>query len=191
MRKLLFLLSAFPFFASAQSIVIDETRNGERLILTDKTVCRSFSDEMVLNVSLLAVINEEKKDTTILLCTKIATMGKTSADSNAPMLLKLTDDTIMELTSMPFFEDSWLKLTVVGKTLIITNDLNLAFPVTQEQIKKISDLGVKKVRIAMQPNMYDKEFKKDKVGEAVRKHWRFLRAAMRVPHKTTSIYEGF
>lgn len=193
MRKILlavFLLAST--LASAQIITIDEVRNGNRSVVTDKIVCKSFTDKVVLSVYLWASIDEERNDTTLLLGTELASMTRLMSDREAVMLLKLMDDSVVEMKSIDLTAtDSESRLHFLPGAVIRTENHNLAFIVDKALLERIGKLGVKKVRIATQPEIYDKEFKKDKVGEAVRRLWRFLRVAIKTPNQSKSIYDGF
>ena len=100
MKKLLFsvLLFTSALVINAQVISLDKTRDGIRTVATEETICRSMTDKLVLAVSLCAFVNEEKHDTIYTIKTHITGSNPLEVTENSPMLIRLMDDTVMELS---------------------------------------------------------------------------------------------
>jgi hypothetical protein len=177
----------------AQVISYDKTRDGIRLVATEETVCRSMTDRLVLAVSLVACVDEEKNDTTYSLITHITGSTPLEVSKNAPMLIKLMDDTVIELKAELGDKEMVRDIIVVNNFVTHSYDINPYFAVTPEQLKAIIKTGVKKIRIDVSPEMYDKEFKKDKVGSVLRMKWAALKETLKKKGSTTgdSFRDGF
>lgn len=187
---LTFLLVIVCASSYAQGIAIDETKDGHRVISTEDVVCKGgFSDKIVLSVSLFSTIDEDKNEKSISLCTKLTGTNSFEANAEAPMLIRLNDGTVLEFKSFSDAVKSEPNVQNVNGIVIRSNSLTLMFAVTESQIEQIANTGVKKVRIGISPDMYDREFKKDKVGSAIKAQWQALKAAYAKPQKSFS--EGF
>lgn len=168
MKRLLIpalLFAALPI--SAQKIVIDDVQNGFRSTSTDNTVCRSTTDKMVLSVGLSSIISEEKKDTTLYLDTKISCGKPLEIRKGGLLLLKLSDDSVMELNSVIASIGNTKNLHTVSGYTYSDYSVRPSFKITPSQLNDIISKGVKKVRIETSPEFYDKDFKKDKIGEVL------------------------
>lgn len=176
------LATATPALAQIGTarIVSDRTTiHGARRTNTSELICRSFTDRLVLSVSLTSVIIE--KDTTILLNTNIASLHALTVPEHGRLLLKLRNDSIMRLVAARDASDLIGKLTEVNGRIFHTFGAQPSFIVGKEQISDIVKYGVGKIKIELIPEPYEKEFKKDKVGEAVSKLYNVLMDRIRVP----------
>lgn len=194
MRRLLsiviFLTSSLV--ANAQVISVDKTRDGIRTVATEETICRSMTDKMVLAVSLCAFVNEEKHDTIYTIRTHITSSSPLEVTEKSPMLIRLMDDTVMELSALVGDKEMVRDVIVVNNYVTHTSDISPLFKATPEQITAISKIGVKKVRIDVSPKMYDKEFKKDKIGSTIRMKWAALKATLKQKRASgDSFRDGF
>lgn len=178
MRRLIsiviFLTSSLV--ANAQVISVDKTRDGIRTVATEEAICRSMTDKLVLAVSLCAFVNEEKHDTIYTIRTHITSSNPLEVTEKSPMLIRLMDDTVMELSALVGDKEMVRDVIVVNNYVTHTYDISPLFKATPEQITAISKVGVKKIRIDVSPEMYDKEFKKDKIGSTIRMKWAALKA---------------
>lgn len=194
MRKLLFIAFylASSLAINAQVIRINKTRDGIRTVVTEETICRSMTDKNVLAVSLCAIVNEEKHDTIYAIKTHITGSNPLEVSENSPMLIRLMDDTVMELSALVGDKEMVRDVIVVNNFVTHTYDISPLFKATPEQITAISKIGVKKIRIDVSPEMYDKEFKKDKIGSALRMKWAALKATLnQKDNKKESFRDGF
>lgn len=172
----------------AQAIITDETTDGHRAVSTDDIVCRTMTDKIVISVSLFATV-DNGTDRTLSLCTKLSSASSFEAPNECVMLVRLMDGSMLEFKSFSGSQKSQANVQNVNGMVIRTNDLTLMFAVTEDQLETISRVGVKKIRIAVSPDMYDKEFKKDKVGAAVGSLWTVLKRTLAKP--TKSVYDNF
>lgn len=189
MRKLLaslLLLAALPM--SAQKIIIDDVQHGIRSTATDQTVCRNSTDKMVLSVGLSSMISDEKKDTTLCIDTKISFGKPLEISKGGTMLLKLSDNSVIELHAIIASEGKVRDIHTVNGFTFSDYSIRPSFEVTPEQLGDIIAKGVKKIRIEVSPDFYDKEFKKDKVGAALAEKKSVLLNAIAKPK---SMREGF
>lgn len=189
MRKLiasLLLLASLPMVA--QEIVIDDVQSGVRSTATDFTVCRSVTDKMVLSVGINSIISEEKKDTTLYLSTKITFTKPLEINKGGTILLKLSDDSVMELHAATASSGTVRDVHSVNGFTYSDYSITPSFKILPEQLNDIIKKGVKKIRIEISPSFYDKEFKKDKVGEALSVKRELLMKAIAKPK---SMKEGF
>lgn len=170
-----FILISFLAISTshAQEIVYDKTTDGIRLVATSETICRSFTDRLVLGISLEAIIDEERSDTTFAIEAHITSSSRLEVTKDSPMRLTLNDGSAITL---PVLKEDWeivRDIHLVNGAVLTSYDIVPLFSVTQDQIKAISK-GVKHVSINVYPDAYDKEFKKDKVGEAISAQYRVL-----------------
>lgn len=181
MKKILLssLLLATTLVINAQVISVDKTRDGIRTVATEETICRSATDKMVLAVSLCAFVDEEKNDTTFTIRTHITSSTPLEVTEKSPMLIRLMDDTVMELSALVGDKEMVRDVIVVNNFVTHSYDISPLFKATPQQITAISKKGVKKIRIDVNPQMYDKEFKKDKVGSTIRMKWAALKATLK------------
>ena len=188
-----FIIIAFFAFVyttvSAQDIVHDRTEKGIRTILTAKTNCRSMTDKIVLQVGLSAIIDEQNQDTTLYFDTYLTAGSEIEVRKGSPLLLKLMDGTIMELSAATNSKNPVWNSNVIGGQVFRTYDIFPSYSVTAEQLESICKTGVKKIRIDIIPNMFDKEFKKDKISAALRNYRDALKSAFRKPSANSK--EGF
>ena len=172
----IFFLLAFCFsvlISTAQEIVYDKTTDGIRLVATSETICRSFTDRIVLAVSLHAIIDEQRQDTAFAVEAHITTDSPLEVTKNDHMRLTLYDGSTITL---PVLKEDWnivRDIHLVNGAILTSYDIIPLFSITREQIKAISN-GVKHVFINVSPNAYDKEFKKDKIGAAISEEYRAI-----------------
>lgn len=191
MKRICFIVALMQVVCmslNAQSITADETKDGHRSVFTDYIICRSMTDKMVLSVSLCASVDNGTNEKTILLCPKITTNLSSEAAKDCVMLMRLMDGSVLEFKSVSDSK-SEPKVQNVNGIAIRSNELSLSFPIAESQLETISKIGVKKVRIGITPDMYDKEFKKDKVGAAIGSLWDLVKSTLSKPVK--SVHDDF
>lgn len=158
---LLIIMHILP--VSSQKIMHDRiSENGERLVMTDEFVCRNFTDKLVLSCALSYF--EFKDKSSIDLVTKIVSSHPIEIKEGSRMLLKLFDDTIIELKTMNHDKMDIPELNV-GIIVMSVYTVYASFEITRDQLFDIISKGVKKIRIESFPDYYDNTFKKDKFGK--------------------------
>ena len=200
MKHFLFLMCVclLPIMAYGQKVTSTKV-DGGTVLTTSETICRSFTDKQVLSVSLSAII--VNKDTTFLLNAKVTTLQPTRIPENGRLLLKFADDSVVKLVSITS-EESNNSTMNLGTTTTITkigqtwyaktykNDINVSSIVGSYIIDKntlISSFkGIKKIRLELSPDNYDKEFSKDKVGKALESQYKAI-----LNYNIKSFDEGF
>lgn len=187
-----------PIMAYSQKVTSTNV-DGGTVLTTSETICRSFTDRQVLSVSLSAIIVNQ--DTTFLLNAKVTTLHPTSIPKDGRLLLKFEDGSVVNLVSIAS-EDSNNGTMNLGTTTTITkigrtwytktysNDINVSSIVGSYIIDKntlISSFkGIKKIRLELSPENYNKEFNKDKVGKALQSQYKAI-----LNYKMKSFDEGF
>lgn len=175
-------------FASAQKVDYDVTEDGIRIVTTDLQTCRSMKDKIVLNVGVSAAIGIERKDTILSVLVELTSNTPIKVLKDGLMLIKLQDNTVLQLKSNAEKEDQIGKLSNVNGFTFKTYSITCYFDATREQLEEIASKGVIKVRIDTKPDMYDKEFKKDQVGKAISARLPLLLDKI---SKSNSITDGF
>ena len=143
-----FILISFLSISTshAQELVYDKTTDGIRLVATSETICRSFTDRLVLGISLEAIIDEERSDTTFAIESHITSSSRLEVTKDSPMRLTLNDGSAITL---PVLKEDWeivRDIHLVNGAVLTSYDIVPLFSVTQDQIKAISK-GVKHVSI--------------------------------------------
>ncbi len=179
MRKLftiLFLAACSQVFA--QKVIIDTVEKGIRSTGTKEVIVSSSTDKLALSVSLISFIPEERKDTIVTLGTKITSGMPLEIQKGGRMLLKLFDDNVIELKASNACDGSVRDIIKIGNSVFHTYSITPIFDVTSSQLNSIIEMGVKKVRVEISPDFYDKEFKKDKIGKTLIEHRKNLLEAI-------------
>ena len=99
MKKLLTIaLLALPYLGFAQSIVSNTHIEGNHIVVTDKQICRSFTDTKVLAVGLSAGKGQESGKYTYFLDLKITSSEKIVMERGAEMTLWLKGGEVLKLS---------------------------------------------------------------------------------------------
>lgn len=181
---ILFILSSA--YTYAQKIDLDKVENGERFIICSLENVRSMSDKVVFSVGLSAAQNKDEKVFYSILLSATSTKPIT-VPKNGKLLIKLQDDSILELTTMIEYSDKIGKVNNVAGYVYTGYTVTPSFGVTPDQIDKIKQ-GVKKIRLETSLEAIDKEFKKDKIGKVIETEYNLIKGAL-ATKKTFS--EGF
>lgn len=164
-----------------QKIVYDKAKsNGERIIMTDEFVCRNLTDQVVLSCA-LSYFNLQGM-TSINLVTNISADHPLEIKEGSRMLIKLFDDSVIELTTFNNVETQRQKV-YAGYIITYIHTMNIFFSITKEQLNNIITKGVKKIRIETYPDYYDNVFNKDKMGKQLDKRLQILEQAISSPKK--------
>lgn len=174
MKKMLLIMLAFmPLFLSAQEVIYDKTTDGMRLVSTSETICRDFTDELVLAVSLEAFIDEQRADTTFVIVAHLTGNSRLEVKDNSSMLVSLIGGGSVSLPTFAGDKEIVRDLHFVNGTILSSYDIRPMFSVTRQQIEAISR-GVESVYIPVTPKDYNKSFRREKVGAAIDEQWKAL-----------------
>lgn len=182
MKKLLcylmLLMSVFASNAQNRKIIIDKIDNDVRIIEAQGTMIGGFTATKILFIGLQTWVTQQ--DTTFVIVTNVNTSSRLGAFDDAIMLIKTMDDEVLELYSIT--SDNNIKnisydnptVTTTRYKNIITSTYNSNsvdvsrninyWYVTPEIIEKLK-VGIKKIKIQFENGVYEKEFKKDKIGK--------------------------
>lgn len=182
MKKLLcylmLLMSVFASNAQNRKIIIDKIDNDVRIIEAQGTMIGGFTATKILFIGLQTWVTQQ--DTTFVIVTNINTLSRLGAFDDAIMLIKTMDDEVLELYSIT--SDNNIKNISYGNPTVTTtrykniitstynsNSVDVSrsinyWYVTPEIIEKLK-VGIKKIKIQFENGVYEKEFKKDKIGK--------------------------
>lgn len=182
MKKLLcylmLLMSVFASNAQNRKIVIDKIDNDVRINEAQGTMIGGFTATKILFIGLQTWVTQQ--DTTFVIVTNVNTSSRLGAFDDAIMLIKTMDDEALELYSIT--SDNNIKNISYGNPTVTTtrykniitstynsNSVDVSrninyWYVTPEIIEKLK-VGIKKIKIQFENGVYEKEFKKDKIGK--------------------------
>lgn len=188
MKKLLLLITCFlsGITSFAQEIEYDKTENGERSIMCKYENIRSMKDKTVFSVALMA---EQDKEKNIFYFLSLKTTSNTpiTVEKGGILLIKLNDDSVLELHTQMEYAGTVRDIHNINGFVYSDYTINPAFQISKEQISQISE-GVKKIRLVTTTDYRDKEFKKDKIGAAIKAQYELIQEKLK---ETTSITDGF
>lgn len=179
MKKLLLIaLLAIPCTAGAQSIGGDAYSGDDHVVITDKKICRSMTDKMVLSVGLSGVRDKDGKDL-IFLDLKITSSAKIIMPAGNYMTIQLFSGEEFKL-HVADYDTSGLVREIHDINGFIIHDYSVypSFVITPKQIEDIISKGVKRLQCNTSPNMYAKDFKKDQIGKALSERWQLLKQSL-------------
>ena len=172
------LMSVFASNAQNRKIVIDKIDNDVRIIEAQGTMIGGFTATKILFIGLQTWVTQQ--DTTFVIVTNVNTSSRLGAFDDAIMLIKTMDDEVLELYSIT--SDNNIKNISYGNPTVTTtrykniitstynsNSVDVSrninyWYVTPEIIEKLK-VGIKKIKIQFENGVYEKEFKKDKIGK--------------------------
>lgn len=162
-----------------QSIVGNTYSGEDHIVITDKKICRSMTDRMVLSVGLSAIrTNPEKKDH-YFLDFKITSAGKITMAAGDNLIITLCNGNEIKLSAADDTTQGLVRdIHIVNGLVIHDFSAYPSFAITQEQVEAIISTGVKKIQCNTSPNAYSKEFKKDQVGKALSERWALLKSKL-------------
>ena len=178
-RLLIIALLALPLMGFAQSIKINKHENGTHIVSTDMQICRSLTDRMVLSVGMFAGKEDTADNYSYFLKLKITSSEKIRVERGATLTLWLGGGQVIRLSAVDY-DNNGLVRDIHDINGFITHDYSAypAFVVTESQIKDIASKGVEQIQCNTQPEIYVKEFKKDKIGKAIGERWSLLQKAL-------------
>ena len=104
------------------------------------------------------------------------------------MLIKLFDDSVIELTTALGDEQMVRKVHNINGLVYSDYTMQPIYDVSEEQLTSIIEKGVKKIRIETSPIVYENEYKKDKIGKVLSDRYSLLKDALK---KNPSFSDGF
>lgn len=184
--SLLMLCTSFSVFAQR---VISDTMvdDSTRIVSTSHMICRTFTDRLVLAVGLTAFKCNDQVFYAI--DAQITTLSPSTIPDNGRMLIKTNDGNVIELAttrSEVSTSSKWYGNTTVSRLgntyyvnqpTISTSTASASYFISEEELLSTFN-GVKKVRIEIEPTMYDKEFKKDLVGSTLKNEYNLLKTKL-------------
>lgn len=171
-------MSVFASNAQNRKIIIDKIDNDVRIIEAQGTMIGGFTATKILFIGLQTWVTQQ--DTTFVIVTNVNTLSRLGAFDDAIMLIKTMDDEVLELYSIT--SDNNIKNINYGNPTVTTtrykniitstynsNSVDVSrsinyWYVTPEIIEKLK-VGIKKIKIQFENGVYEKEFKKDKIGK--------------------------
>lgn len=178
-RFLAMVLLAIPCAVFSQSITVNTYSGEDHIVITDKKICRSMTDRMVLSVGLSGVKMEKDDKDLYFIDLKITSAGKLTMSAGDLLTITLGNGEVINLPAADK-DTHGLVRDIHDVNGFITHDYSAypSFVITSKQIEDIISNGVKKVQCNTAPDMYVKEFKKDQVGKAVAERWRLLKETL-------------
>lgn len=187
MNKFIPLLVCLLIGASAfaQKIISDDTpADGNRYIFCSKENVGGFSDKMKLFIG-LSYMQPVSGEGLYSLCIQLNCGEVTTIHKGGRMLIKTTAGNVVELSTYMGGTDE-LK-TISGINIW---EVSAQYSITPEQLEQIQS-GIAKIRIELgDSKMYEKEWKKDKVGKILAKEHTLITDALGKNSKA-SFTDGF
>lgn len=173
MKKLIFtiLASAFSLLAFSQNaeIIVDKINSdGSRFIGTNSINCRAgMTDRHPMEFAVTRYSEGDKSALSIAV--EFPSMHSFKIPKGGLLLIKLGDDSTIELHNTTPTEDTQ---DIIGKydtyTKMRTHRMHASYGVNPEQMERIINSTVKKIRVETAVETFDIEYKKDKVSSALR-----------------------
>lgn len=191
MKKLALFLSIIAALhgssAFSQEIEYDKTQNGERSIMCKYENVRSMKDKTVFSVA-LQVEENSKGELSYFLSLKTTSNTPITVPEGGILLLKLEDDSIIELKTLMKYAGTVRDVHNINGYVFSDYTIFPSFPINEVQISKLSK-GVKKIRIETIDGYRDKDFKKDKIGIAIKGQYDLLQNQLK--KASNDIRDGF
>lgn len=175
MKKLTSFIILFFACLTAQSQTIEYEANlndSTRAYSTSSEICRSFTDKMVLAVSMTKIAMTSGRYYYYLRL-QVSSSEACSIPKGGRVLIRTADDSVVELKSSSEAE-SELHTDFVNGIKIKTSQISANYIVSEADLQKMFK-GVKKLRMEISPTNYDKTFKKDKIGQVLFAEYNLLK----------------
>ena len=188
----LFLFSISHFSVMAQSIESDEVDSeGIRTTLGSLEIVRDFKDKVVFNVGLGATTRyvDEFDFTKTFYYIRVKTVSLSPYEIKKGMilLLKTTNDEVIQLKAVEDF-DAVIRDIHDGGGFVYSDYSTVAwYPITEDELYKVCQ-GIKKIRQEHSRATFDKEYKKDKIGNVIKLEYDQIKSALKTKK---SITDGF
>lgn len=200
MKRLLFLfiLCCASLSVYAQKISFDKIyEDNSRGISCTSETCRNFSDRVILSVALGAVTDQEsvtKYNVTLLFSELASATEDFSIPDNATLLIRTSDDAVIEAKCEKGETDYFGDIIRVGNTLANMKTVSTIAYVSAEDVDHLST-GIVKVRCHLNSSQLNKEyyensFKKAKLADYFKKAKTIIDSAL-CEKKNGNITDGF
>lgn len=188
---LVFLFALCSLSLFSQIITHDQyqTFNGQktRIILTSIVPVRSITDRIVHSIGLNVMKSESGKQD-YFISVEITSTKKISILNDSKLLLKLNDDSIIELgTSSEYSKTEFDDYLYQLKTKYPVYSIVAFYFLNEQQLEQMMS-GVKKMRVESSIGILDKEFKKDQIGKVLQKGYVLINKAL---ERNDDIYNDF
>lgn len=179
LKSILFIIICFlcTINSSAQEIEYDKFENGERSIMCKYESVRSMKDKIVFSVALSAEQNKEKA-TSYFLSLKTTSGTPITVSEGSKLLIRLKDNTVIELKTLMEYAGTVRDVHNINGFVFHDYTIYPTFPISVSQIELISN-GVKKIRLEATDGNKDKEFKKDKIGIAIKSQYSLIKSKLK------------
>ena len=195
MRRILSVLTLLVFMsagsAMAQKITSDMTdNNGVRTIFCERKGVSGFSDRMKMFIGLN--VNSKPDGNNYCISVQLNTGEMYEVNKGGCLLLKTMKGDVVELSSyMGHKFDPTTDIETVQGIKMMT--ITVLYDLTEEQLDKLIADGVSKIRMevvkADGEDIFEKEFKKDKIGDILKKEKKLITDSLN--KKKPSFYEDF
>lgn len=119
---------------------------------------------------------------------EITSTKKISVLDNSKLLLKLNDDSVIELGTSAEYSNTGLDDFLYQlKTKFTVYSIVAFYSLSERQLKQMMS-GVKKIRVESSIGILDKEFKKDQIGKVLQKEYILINKAL---ERDDDIYDDF
>lgn len=188
----LFLFTISNFSVMAQSIESDEVDSkGVRKTIGSLEIVRDFKDRVVFNVGLGAITQYEDgtnlPKTFYYIRVKAVSLSPYEIKRGMALLLKTTNDEIIQLKVVEDFDAVVRDIHEAGGIIYTDYSTVAWYPITEEELYKVCQ-GIKKIRQEHASATFDKEYKKDKIGNVIKLEYAQIKSALK---KQKSITDGF
>lgn len=188
--KRLYILITFMFLISlmgySQKIIYDKTdEQGSRIILTsDEDIYTGWTHAAALS---MAVVTYGKNNAELLFYIDLTlNEGIFQFAKGRKLLLKCQNGDIIELQNTKEIGAGDYKFNVTSSGTYYYTSPN--YSVTEEQIQKIIDDNIVKIRIETDTGELDRDIKKNNFSKAVANDYQFLKERLK---EQKSVYDGF
>ncbi len=186
MKRLLFIIAMALCVASvnAQGLFMDKTEdNGQRSVVTGAmNIYRNFSNGAALQ---LAYVKSSTDDEQYLIRLTFNEF-KMQIDEGRKLLIKFSDDSIMELRNATKIGPADYDYSVSHG--ITDYFVSPSYLVTEEQLEEMASKNVVKIRVETNTGSFDREIKKNKFSKAVDATYNTMKRALSVER---NVYTGF
>lgn len=148
-----------------------------------------FTDKHPLQIGLTAYQNPETGEWAYSLSIGVSSPVSEAIPVGAALLIRTgTDEVIESYNTLEELESRDFKGRIVEGTSLITYTNEGMYPISRDNLLKISEQGVKKARLQLVGESFDSEYKKDKWSRVIQEALVELDSAMQ---QSGDVREGF
>lgn len=169
----------------AQTIASDEVNSqGVRVITGSLETVRDFKDKSVFNIGLSALNDTNANVTMYSLAVKVTSMTPYEIKKDMILLIKNTNDEVITLKATSDYDATVRDVHNVNGYVYSDYSTIALYPITEEEIEKITQ-GVTKIRQEILSGTFDKEYKKDKIGQVIKVEYQQIKNALKTTKNIT------